>query len=50
MSLKFFCDICNKETGNPIRIEYKFWATYCEDCWTDKENWKYIHESKKEGD
>ncbi len=48
MSMKYFCDMCNKEIEDPIWVRYKAHNSYCEDCWTDEKNWKIIHESRKE--
>jgi len=47
MSLKSFCDICEKEITDRDK-EFRVWhhpiRTYCQDCWMNKKNWSKIHE------
>ena len=46
MSLKSFCDICDKEIvkdEHQVRTWGRVIKTYCESCWEDEKNWKTIH-------
>lgn len=47
MSLKTFCDICDKEIKDNQRkvrlnLDYEL-LFYCLICWSDMENWPKIH-------
>lgn len=49
MAFKTFCDICDKESENIIRVSKRLSIEmYCKRCWNDEKNWKKIHENKSE--
>jgi len=50
MSLKIFCDICQKEIADREK-EFRIWhpmKSYCVDCWINKKNWPKIHRILKD--